>query len=160
MSSSQRARSTAVGGAAGLGAAALWGASVAVAPPVPADAIVATVAVFTAMAAAGWLRRGRSCVVAALTAGWVGSWMVFVAVDVMMPLVPDRWVPTIVTQAMDPAANIRESRIEAVDPYVLPLFLGALMAVALVVALLPRVHRRLLAWVMPPVQPSPVAQVR
>ena len=117
-------------------------------------------AIFTAMAAAGWLRRGRSGTVAALTAGWVGSWLVFVAVDVMMRLVPDRWVPTIVTQAMSPADNVRESRIEAVDPYVLPLFLGAVMALALVVALLPRVHRRLLAWAVPPVQPSPVPQVR
>jgi hypothetical protein len=160
MSSSGRVRSIVVGAAAGVGAMALWGASVALAPPVPADAVVATVAVFTAMAAAGWVRRGRSGLVAALTAGWVGSWLIFVAVDVMMPMVPDRWVPTIVTQAMNPAANIRESRIEAVDPYVLPLFLGALMALALVVALLPRLKRRLLAWAMPPVQPSPVAQVR
>jgi hypothetical protein len=160
MSSSRRVRSVAVGGAAGLGAAALWGASVALAPPVPGDAIVATLAVCTAMAAAGWLRRGRSGIVAALTAGWVGSWVIFVAVDVMMPLVPDRWVPTIVTQAMNPAANIRESRIETVDPYVLPLFLGTVFALALVVALLPRVHRRLLDWAVPPVQSSPVAQVR
>ena len=160
MSSSRRVRSVAVGGSAGLGAAALWGASVALAPPVPGDVVVATLAVFTAMGAAGWLRRGRSGIVAALTAGWVGSWLIFVAVDVMMRLVPDRWVPAIVTQAMSPAANVRESRIEAVDPYVAVLFLGALMGLALAVALLPRVHRRLLAWAIPPVHPSPVPQVR
>ena len=150
----------AVGGAAGVGAAALWGASVALGPPVPGDAVVATLTVFTAMAAAGWLRRGRSGIVAALSAGWVGSWVIFVAVDVLMRLVPDRWVPAIVTQAMNPAANIRESRIEAVDPYVALLLLGALTGVALVVALLPRIHRRLLAWAVPSVHASPVTQVR
>ena len=160
MSSSRRVRSVAVGGAAGVGAAALWGASVALAPPVPGDAVVATLAVFSAMAVAGWLRRGRSGIVAALTAGWVGSWLSFAAVDVLMRLVPDRWVPSIVTQAMSPAANVRESRIEAVDPYVALLVLGALTGAALVVALLPRVHRRLLAWVVPPVPAPPVPQVR
>ncbi len=160
MGSSGRFRSVAVGGAAGVGAAALWGASVVVAPPVPGDAVVATLTVFMAMATAGWLRRGRSGIVAALTAGWVGAWAIFVAVDVMMRTVPDRWVPAIVTQAMSPADNVRESRIEAVDPYVALLFLGALTGVALVVALLPRVHRRLLAWAVPPVHPSPVPQVR
>lgn len=160
MSSTGKVRSIAVGSAAGLAAAGLWGTSVALAPPVPGNAVVAMLAIFTAMAAVGRLRLGRSGVVAALTAGWVGSWLIFVAVAVMMPRVPDRWVPTIVTQAMNPAANVRESRIEAVDPYVLPLVLGFLMALALVVALLPRIHRRLLALAMPPVQPSPVAQVR
>ncbi|MEO6413385.1 MAG: hypothetical protein ABIO48_12445 [Pedococcus sp.] len=160
MSSSRRVRSVAVGAAAGVGAAALWGASVALAPPVPGDAVVATLTVFTAMAVAGWFRRGRSGIVAALSAGWVGSWVIFVAVDVMMRLVSDRWVPSIVTQAMNPAANVRESRIEAVDPYVALLFLGALTGVALLVALLPRVHRRILAWVVPPVHASPVPQVR
>ncbi len=160
MGGSRRVRSVAVGAGAGVAAAGIWGATVALAPPVPGNAVAATSLVLLAMGAAGWLRRGRSGVVATLTAGWVGSWLIFLAVDVMMPMVPDRWVPAIVTVAMNPAANVRESRIEAVDPYVLPLFLGALMVLALVVAFLPRVHRRLLAWAMPPVQPSPVAPIR
>jgi hypothetical protein len=149
-----------VGAAAGLGAAALWGATVALSPPVPSSAVGATLAVLAGAAAAGWLRRGRSSLVAALSAGWVGSWVVVVAVDVLVRLVPDRWVPSIVTQAMNPAANVRESRIEAVDPYVSVLFLGTLMGLALVVALLPRVQRRLMARILPPVQPSPQPQVR
>lgn len=126
----------------------------------PSDPILATLTVFTAMAAAGRMRRGRSGIVATLTAGLVGSWLIVSAVGVMMPLVPDRWVPTIVTVAISPAANIRESRIETVDPYIALLFLGTLMGLALVVALLPRVHQRLLAWAVPPVRPSPVPQVR
>jgi uncharacterized membrane protein YeaQ/YmgE (transglycosylase-associated protein family) len=138
----------------------VWGATVALSPPVPGSAAGATLAVLAGTAAAGWLHRGRSGLVAALTAGWVGSWVVVVAVDVLMHLVPDRWVPSIVTQATDPAANVRESRIEAVDPYVSVLFLGTLMGLALVVALLPRVQRRLMARLLPPVQPSPQPQVR
>lgn len=160
MDISRRVRSVVVGAGAGVAAAALWGATAWLAPPVPGNAVLATLAVFTAVAAAGWLRRRRSGVVAALTAGFVGSWIIVVAVALIMPLVPDRWVPTIVTVAMNPAANVRESRIEAVDPYIALLFLGTVMGMALVVALLPRLHRRLLAWLVPPVHPSPVPQVR
>ena len=139
-------------------AATAWGATVWLAPPVPGNAVLATMAVSTATATAGWLRRGRSGIVAALTAGFVGSWVIVGAVDAMMPRVPDRWVPTIVTVAMNPAANVRESRIETVDPYVALLFLGALMGIALVVALVPVLHRRLLTWLVPPVHPAPVPQ--
>jgi hypothetical protein len=135
-------------------AAATWGATVWLSPPVPGDALLATVVVLTAMAVAGSIRRGRAAVVAALTAGFVGSWAVVLAVDVMMPLVPDRWVPSIVTMAMTPAANVRESRIETVDPYIALLFLGTVMGVALVVALVPSLHRRLPTWLVPPVDPQ------
>jgi len=160
MEKSRRVRSLVVGGGAGLVAAALWGVTVWLAPPVPGNAALATTVVFTAVAAAGWLRRGRSGVVAALTAGFVGAWAIVTALDVMMPLVPDRWVPRIVTVAMTPADNLSQSRIETVDPYIALLFLGTLMGLALVVALLPRVHRRLATWLLPPVHPSPVPQVR
>ena len=160
MSRSRRWWSVATGAGAGVAAAVCWGVTVALSPPVPGNTVLATVLVFLAMAAAGWSRRGRSGVVATLAAGLVGSWLVLGAVAVMMPVVPDRWVPVIVTEAIDPAANVRESRIETVDPYIALLFLGTLMGIALVVALLPSVNRRLLAWLAPPVQPSPLPQVR
>ncbi len=148
------------GAVLGLGALAAWLGAVAVAPPVPANALLATAIVLAAMIVAALLHRGPAAAVAGLTAGVVGSLAVFASLVVLMPRLPDRWVPSIVTVALTPADNVRESRIETVDPYVALLGLGALMLAGLVLALVMRSWPRLRRWMFGPEPAAPVPQVR
>jgi hypothetical protein len=136
-------RGLAAGAAFGLGAAGVWLLVVAVRPPVPGNAALATLLVFAAVAAAGYWSRRAGRVGAALTAGTIGSLSIVLSVGSLMSLVPDRWVPQIVTVAMTPAANVSESRIETADPYVALLLLGALFGAILVITFVPGLARRL-----------------
>jgi hypothetical protein len=160
MTMSQRFVTVATGGAVGLAGTAVWLALVALRPPVPSDPWGAAFVVVAAMAAAAWLTRFRQPWIGALGAGVASSWSVVVAVGVLMDVVPDRWVPVIVTQGITPADNVRESRIEAVDPYVVIALWGFLMAIALVLLLTPPLARRIRFWLMPPIPASPPPQVR
>ena len=53
------------------------------------------------------------------------------------------WVPPLVTAAMSPADNVRESRVEMVDPYVALWALALPLCAGLVVASSGRLRRRL-----------------
>lgn len=160
MRTSARVWSVLVGTGAGVLGTATWLGTVALAPPVPSNALGATGLVLVSMAAAWWFARHRAPWTASLAAGAVGCWMVVGSVVELMRVVPDRWVPSIVTQAMTPADNVRESRIETVDPYVGLGFLGLVLLVGLVVALRPRLARRIGHWLVPPVGTAPAPLVR
>ncbi|WP_140737361.1 hypothetical protein [Pedococcus bigeumensis] len=136
-------RGLGAGAAFGLGAAGVWLLVVAVRPPVPGNAGLATLLVFAAVVGAGYWSRRAGRVGAALTAGTIGSLSIVVSVGSLMSLVPDRWVPQIVTVAMTPAANVSESRIETADPYVALLLLGAVCGAVLVITFVPGLARRL-----------------
>jgi hypothetical protein len=160
MRTGARVWSVLVGAGAGLLGTAVWLGTVALAPPVPGNALGATALVLVSMAAAGWLARHRARWTAVLAAGAVGSWSVVAAVVILLRVVSDRWVPSIVTQAMTPADNVRESRIETVDPYVGLGFLGLVLTLGLVVALQPGLARRIGHWLVPPVGSAPAPQAR
>jgi hypothetical protein len=113
--------------ALGLGATGVWLLVVALVPPVPANAALALLLLASAMVVAAGRLRTRRDVVSALTAGVVTAAGTVTAVVVLMPRVPDRWVPPVVTVALTPADNLAQSRIETVDPYVLIGFLGVVM---------------------------------
>lgn len=143
-------RGLAVGAAFGLGAASVWLLAVAMNPPVPGNAALASLLVFAAVAAAAYFSRRGDLRGAALTAGTIASLSIVVLVGALMSVVPDRWVPQIVTVAMTPAANVSESRIETSDPYVALLLLGSLFGVALIITFVPGVASRLGRSFAPP----------
>src|SRR6478672_10683170 len=70
--------------ASGLGAAGVWLLVVAVQPPVPGNAALATLLVFAAMGGAGFWSRRAGRVGAALTAGSIGSLAIVVSVGSLM----------------------------------------------------------------------------
>lgn len=152
-------RGLTAGAAFGLGAAGVWLLVVAVRPPVPGNAALATMLVFAAMAGAGYSSRRAGRVGAPLTAGTIGSLSIVVSVASLMSVVPDRWVPQIVTMAMTPAANVSESRIETADPYIGLLMLGALFGAVLVITFVPGLARRLERLFEAPAAPVPALEV-
>lgn len=150
-------RGLGAGAAFGLAATGVWLLVVAVRPPVPANAALATLLVFAAVAGASYWSRRAGGVGAALTAGTIGSLSIVVSVGSLMSVVPDRWVPQIVTVALTPAENLTQSRSETMDPYVALLLLGALFGAALVLTFIPGLASRLDRMFAPPAprrQPS------
>lgn len=159
MRTSLRLRSLLLGALAGALATTAWLGLVAVFPPVPANAVGAMLLVLLAMALAGWATRRGDPWVAGLTAGVVGCWSLVALVAILMPVVPDPWVPHVVTAAMTPADNVRESRIETVDPYVALALVGIVLGAGLVLALSRATAGRIRRWLVPPVT-TPHPQVR
>ena len=152
-------RVLAVGAAFGLGAAALWLVAVALWPPVPGNAVLATLLVFAGVAGAGYWSRRAGALGASLTAGTIGSLSIVVSVGALMNVVPDRWVPRIVTVAITPDDVVRESRIETVDPYIALLLFGALFGAALAITFVPGLARRLEGLFAVPAAPAPSVTV-
>jgi hypothetical protein len=151
----------AAGAGFGLGGAALWAAVVAVAPPVPGNVGLATVVVLASMALAASWAGLRGLLVTVLTAGIVSSLSILATVAAIADVVPDRWVPQLVTVAVGPAAAVRESRSEMVDPYFALAFLAVFLVAVMVVTTAPPVSRRMVAWASGgPVQGQPAARVR
>lgn len=111
--------------ATGIAAAALWLAVVAVFPPVS----VALAVVFLAAAGAVsvWLTREPAM---GLAAAMSSALLITTVAWALVTYGPERFVPTLVAPgAADP---LLESRIEAPDPYVGLLAVGALLAVVFV----------------------------
>jgi len=118
-----RPRLSAVG--AGIAAAVLWLAVVAVVPPV--SLAVAVIAVAVGGVASLWLTRQP---VMALAAAMSSALLITTVAWALVTYGPQRFVPLLdVPGAANP---LLESRIEAADPYVGLLAVGALLAVMLV----------------------------
>jgi hypothetical protein len=56
--------------------------------------------------------------------------------DIMFHLGPDTWIPDAGPGPLTPQARLEQNRIEAIDPYVSVLFLGAMVALTLVIVAL------------------------
>ncbi|HEY0530324.1 MAG TPA: hypothetical protein VGD29_01850 [Actinoplanes sp.] len=123
-------RLTAVG--CGAVAALTWLLGAVFVPPIPASTWWALALTGTAAIAALSMNLGtpRRALLAALLSGAITLALVFCAVVLLAQYGPDAVIPAITPQAL-PADRIAESRIEIVDPYILVLVLGGLVATAL-----------------------------
>jgi hypothetical protein len=116
--------------AMGVGAAALWLDLIVVFPPVPGSIVLSLL--FAAAGAAATLWMTREPVMAVYTAMSAALLMV-TAAWVLVSYGPERFVPDVVGRASVSANPLLENRIEAPDPYVGLLAIGALLAGAVIV---------------------------
>jgi hypothetical protein len=133
-----RLRLTAVG--CGAVAALTWLLAVVIAPPIPASAGWALGLTATAAVAAFSMNLGtaRRALQAGLLSAAVTLAVVFCAVVLLASYGPDSVIPALTPYAL-PADRVSE----VIDPYVLVLVLGGLVATALAATSLSRRHRLL-----------------
>jgi hypothetical protein len=116
----------------GLLAAALFAAAVPVLPTVLIFGL-AYLLIAAAAAGAGWLVRPAEIgALAALLAIATACQALFFAAAVLYQYGPDAWMPYAGPGPLTPQAQLEQNRAEAIDPYVGPLFLGAVAAAVLV----------------------------
>jgi hypothetical protein len=120
-----RPRPAAVG--VGTAAAALWLGVVVSIPPVPGSIALAVVFVAAGAAVSLWLTRAP---VMASASAMSSALLITIVAWALTTYGPERFVPASVDRAADP---LLESRIEAPDPYVALLAIGALLAVTVIV---------------------------
>lgn len=117
---------------ASLGGALGWLTIVALGPPLPSTPLlglfmVGVAGVVTAMTGPRPVQCG-----AAMGAASVVALAVFVSMGALLALVPDRWIPDLVPMAITHADDIAQSRVEALDPYLWLLLIGAMLAAGVV----------------------------
>jgi hypothetical protein len=131
---------TAAGAAGGL----LWLAPVLIRPPLPATSAWALLVVVGVVCAVAAGDRGRRAV-PTLYAGAVACLLIVVLANGLLNYFP-HWVPDIggphFPATLTAAQRLASNRGYAQDPYILVLFLGCLLAVALAVATVPARWRR------------------
>jgi hypothetical protein len=132
--SAATARVLATGAACGLAAAAVWLATVVLAPPIPPSAGWAFVLTMIAAIVAVGLNSGsrQRGTLAALLAAAVASALIVILVVALARYGPASLIPNITPHAV-PTDRISESRIELVDPYIAMVVLGCVLAAALAV---------------------------
>ena len=62
----------------------------------------------------------------------------FIVADIMFHLGPDSWLPDAGPGPLTPQARLEQNRVEAIDPYVSVMLVGALVAITLIVVALRR----------------------
>jgi hypothetical protein len=114
----------------GIAAAVLWLGLVVLIPPVPGSIALAVVFAAAGAAVSLWLTREPAMAVAAAMSSALlitsGAWA-------LVTYGPERFVPLLVNRGSGAADPLLESRIEAPDPYVGLLAIGALLAVVVIV---------------------------
>jgi hypothetical protein len=115
----------------GLLAAALFAASVPVLPPGPIGLAILLIAA-AAIGAGRLARPAESRVLAGLFAAVTACQAVFFAAAVLYRYGPDAWMPFAGPGPLTPEAQLEQNRVEAIDPYVGVLLLGAIAAGVLV----------------------------
>jgi hypothetical protein len=125
--------------AVAFGAVAVWALAVVALPP--ANVGLAFLFIVGAVVAAAAMARrheasGTAVLQAALVTTVVGTQTLISVADVMFHLGPDRWLPYAGPGPIGPEAQLAQNRVEAIDPYVGLLVLGALAVVGLVVTVL------------------------
>jgi len=134
------ARALATAAAVAVLAALVWFTVVLILPPVPTDAAGALVLVIAAASLAAALTTGRTeqRLTAALCAGAAAAMLIVVLANGLLQLL-HRWVPDTLGTAAPPemtaAQRLSANENQAQDPYVGVLFLGLLLAVALILAI-------------------------
>ena len=116
--------------AMGIGAAALWLDLIVVVPPVPGSIALAVGFVAVGGAATLWMTREP---IMALHTAASSALLIVTAAWVLVSHGPERFVPDMVGRASVAANPLLENRIEAPDPYVGLLGIGALLAVLVIV---------------------------
>jgi hypothetical protein len=124
---------------AGVAAAAAWTVTVVLAPPIPDDATPAVelvvIGMAVAAATAGGGRNGAiGRLLAAACAGTMATLLIVDVVAVLTSFGGSRLIPDLAPVALSRADDLAQSRIELVEPYLLLLLFGALIAFALGVA--------------------------
>jgi hypothetical protein len=100
-------------------------------PPGPVG--LALLLIAAAAVGAGWLTRPvESRVVAGLFAAVTACEALFFAAAVLYRYGPDAWMPYAGPGPLTPQAQLEQNRVEAIDPYVGPLLIGAIAAGILV----------------------------
>jgi len=115
----------------GLLAAALFAACVPVLPPGPIGLAILLIAA-AAIGAGRLARPAESRGLAGLFAAVTACQAVFFAAAVLYRYGPDAWMPFAGPGPLTPQAQLEQNRIEAIDPYVGVLLLGAIAAGVLV----------------------------
>jgi hypothetical protein len=125
-----RLRLTAAG--CGVVAALTWLLAAVLVPPVPASPAWALMLTAVASAAAVSMNSSttRRALLAGLLTAAVTQALIFTAVILLAHYGPDAAIPALTPHA-PPAMRVSESRIELIDPYMLVLVLGGLVATAL-----------------------------
>jgi hypothetical protein len=128
-----------------LAAVIVWAGAAILIPPASAPIGLAVMAAAGVGAAKLTIRRGVVTSVAAL-AGLLSAMMtaqvVISVADVLFHLGPDAWIPDAGPGPLTLQARLAQNRVEAIDPYVSVLFVGAVVAITLiVVTLAPRIMR-------------------
>ncbi|HEY0494600.1 MAG TPA: hypothetical protein VGD48_02590 [Kutzneria sp.] len=122
-----RPRPAAVG--VGIAAATLWLGVVVLIPPVPGSIALAVVFVAAGAAVSLWLTREP---VMALASAMSSALLITTVAWALTTYGPERFVPALVDRGSGAADPLLESRIEAPDPYVALLAIGALLAVTVI----------------------------
>jgi len=117
--------------ATGVAAAALWLGVVVVVPPVPGSTALAIVFAAAGAAVALWITREP---VMALYAAMSSILLIAATAWALVSYGPELFVPDMVARGSAAADPLLENRIEAPDPYVGLLTIGALLAVVAIVA--------------------------
>jgi hypothetical protein len=133
--SAATARVLVTGAACGLAAAAIWLATVVLAPPIPPSAGWALILTMIASIVAAGLNAGtmgspQRGLLAALLASAIASALIAILVVVLATYAPPSLIPAITPHAL-PADRVSESRIEIVDPYIALVVLGCVLAATL-----------------------------
>jgi hypothetical protein len=139
--SAASSRTLAVGAFAGVASAAGWTLLVVAFPPIPPDVSLAVLTTALGMGAAMHVAtragRGRSAeagMLAGVCAGTVAALLILQVVLLLSALGPARLIPNLVPDALSPADDVANSRIEIQDPYVWMLLFGWLIALGQCVA--------------------------
>jgi hypothetical protein len=130
--SAANARVVLTGVGSALAATVGWLFAVLIAPPIPPSVGWALTATAAAAVVAVLANSGRSstpgqCLLAGLLAITATMALIFLSVQLLAQLGPDRLIPDITPGAL-PGHHISESRVEIVDPYVLIMILSAVAA--------------------------------
>lgn len=130
-------RTLVVGALAGGTAAAGWTAIVVAFLPIPPDpdlAVLMIVLGIAAASAAGNRGGAGAGMLAGVSAGTVGALLTMQVVLLLSVLGPARLIPDLVPDALSPADDVANSRIELQDPYLWLLLFGWLIALGQCVA--------------------------
>lgn len=122
-------------------AVAVWAGGAILVPPASAAISLAVIAAAGIGAAAVAGRRDgevSSDALAGLLSATLTAQLVISVADIMFHLGPDTWIPDAGPGPLTPQDRLEQNRVEAIDPYVSVMFVGALVALTLVIVALRR----------------------
>jgi hypothetical protein len=128
-----------------LAAIIVWAGAAILIPPASAPIGLAVMAAAGVGSAKLAIRRGVApsvAVLAGLLSAMMTAQVVLSVADVLFHLGPDAWIPDAGPGPLTLQARLAQNRVEAIDPYVSVLFVGALVAITLIVVTLAPQTRR------------------
>jgi hypothetical protein len=123
-----------------IAAVVVWVGGAILVPSASAAIGVAVMAAAGIGAAVSGGRNGElsSAALAGLLSATITAQIVVSVADIMFHLGPDTWIPDAGPGPLTPQDRLEQNRVEAIDPYVSVLFLGAMVALTLMIVALRR----------------------